>query len=75
MENGKILKKYYSNGKLEYEYEYVNGTKNRISKEYYENGQLKFEISYLNGKINRKKNFIIVKVSFDMKLNIYMDMK
>ena len=28
LENGKVsIKKYYSNGKLEYEYEYVNGTK------------------------------------------------
>ena len=44
-------KRYYDNGKLKFEGEYLNGKRNGKAKEYYVNGELKFEGEYLNGKI------------------------
>jgi len=43
----------YSNGKLEFEGEYLNGEKNGNGKEYNYNGKLVFEGEYINGKKNR----------------------
>ena len=48
-------KEYYSNDKLMFEGEYLNGKRTGKGKEYdYENGKLLFEGEYLNGKINGK---------------------
>ena len=44
-------KKYYNNGKLRFEGEYLNGNWNGKGKEYYDD-KLVFEGEYLNG--NRK---------------------
>ena len=56
MEN-KSFKKYYDNGKLIFEGDYLNG--NGKGKEYYKNGKLKFEGEYLNGTKNGKAKDMI----------------
>ena len=54
--NGKV-KEYDSDGKLEFEGEYLNGERNGKGKEYYSNGKLRFEGEYLNGKRWNGKGF------------------
>ena len=49
-----LVKEYYSNGKLLFEDEYLNGLRNGKGKEYNDNGELRFEGEYLNGLINGK---------------------
>ena len=57
--NGKG-KEYYSNGKLEFEGDYLNGKKwNGKEKEYYENDKLQFEGEYLNGKNGMEKDIVL----------------
>lgn len=45
--NGKKLE-YYSNGKIEYEWNYINGGKHGIQKGWHENVKLNFEQNYVN---------------------------
>ena len=47
--NGKG-KEYYTDGKLKFDGEYLNGIYNGQVKEYYQDGTLCFEGEYLNGK-------------------------
>jgi len=48
-------KKYYENGKLYFEGEYIKGERNGKGKEYYYvSDKLKFEGEYLNGEKNGK---------------------
>ncbi len=49
--NGKEELK-FSNGKVEFEYNYKNGILNGSYKAFYENGQLRAEGQYLNGSLN-----------------------
>ena len=52
IKNGKgILREFYNDGKLKYEYEFFNGERNGKAKDYYGDGKLKFEGDYLNGNI------------------------
>ena len=48
-------KEYYSNGKLKYVGEYLDGKYNGKGKEYFKNGKVKNKGEYLNGKIIKKK--------------------
>ena len=55
IKNGKE-KEYYTNGKLEFEGEYLNGERNGNGKEYNYDGKLEFE--YLNGnRIEIRKEY------------------
>ena len=53
-------KEYYSDGKLLFEGEYLNGQRNGEGKEYnFINGKLEFEGEYLNGKkMEKEKNMM-----------------
>ena len=43
------MKRYYINGQLKFESEYLNGKLNGKIKKYYYNGKLEFDGEYLNG--------------------------
>lgn len=53
--NGKIegvYKKYYKNGNINVEWNYINGLRNGMSKKYYINGHLNWKCNYSNDKMN-----------------------
>jgi len=55
LKNGNgYVKEYYSNGKLEFEVEYLNGNKHGKIEEYYSDGNMEFEGEYFNGYRNGK---------------------
>jgi antitoxin component YwqK of YwqJK toxin-antitoxin module len=45
-----VCRRYYENGQLCWEGNYVNGKRNGVWKEYYDNGQLSWEVNYVAGK-------------------------
>ena len=47
---GIIGKRYFNNGKVEFEGYYLNGVKNGKGNEFYDNGKLAFEGKYINGE-------------------------
>ena len=51
--NGKV-KEYYSDGKLKFEGEYLNGKRNGKFYEYFDDGTIRFEGEFLNDEM--KKN-------------------
>ena len=46
--------KYFEDGKIKFEGEYLNGEANGKGKIYNENGKLEFEVEFVNGKANIK---------------------
>ncbi len=58
--NGKlegIAKRYFENGKLQFERNYKNGKREGIAREYFSNGSLKTEMKFKNGKVISKKDY------------------
>jgi uncharacterized RDD family membrane protein YckC len=51
-DSAKVIRNYYSNGKLESETYYKDGLLTGTYREYYEDGKLKEEINYVDGKRN-----------------------
>ena len=45
-----IERKYYDDGQLRYEWNYVNGQRHGLCKGWHENGQLWYEDKYVNGQ-------------------------
>ena len=48
------IKKYYKNGNLKYDGEFLNGEYNGKGILYYENGEKKYDGEFLNGEYNGK---------------------
>ena len=64
--SGKIKEYNWTNGKLRFEGEYLNGKRHGKGKEYICDGELKFEGEYLNGKRHGKgKEYLNGKLIFD----------
>ena len=50
---------YYSNGKLWYKENYVNGKLHGLHEKYYSNGNLDYKENYVNGKLHGLREYHI----------------
>ena len=47
-----LIKRWYPNGQLEYEYNYKDGKRDGLAKGWYPNGQLEYEYNYKDGELD-----------------------
>ena len=47
-----LIKRWYPNGQLEYEYNYKDGKRDGLAKGWYPNGQLEYEYTYKDGELD-----------------------